>query len=135
MSALNSQNMPTSDGDPEDTHPQVTTFSGLASFTGKVVLVTGGAGFIGSHVSELLLSRGDRVLLVDEVNDYYDVRIKRSNLAMLRGTFPADRLSIFEGDICDEQFISAIFEQHKPQWVVHLAARAGVRPSIQDPFI
>ena len=103
--------------------------------TGKRVLVTGGAGFIGSHVAEVLLARGDEVLVVDEVNDYYDVRLKRANLKRLTKKWGAERLRVYEGDICDEPFISAIFEREKPKWIVHLAARAGVRPSIQDPFI
>jgi NAD(P)-dependent dehydrogenase (short-subunit alcohol dehydrogenase family) len=101
----------------------------------KVVLVTGGAGFIGSHVAEALLKRGDDVVIVDEVNDFYDKRIKRANLARLQAHWGPDRLRVFEGDICDEPFISHLFELEKPKWIVHLAARAGVRPSIQDPFI
>lgn len=101
----------------------------------KIVLVTGGAGFIGSHVAEALLTRGDTVIIVDEVNDYYDVRIKRANLELLTSKWGQDRLRVYEGDICDEAFISDIYEREKPGWVVHLAARAGVRPSIQDPFI
>ena len=62
----------------------------------KLVLVTGGAGFIGSHVCEHLLARGDDVALVDEVNDYYDVRIKRSNLRRLRNMYGEARLRIYE---------------------------------------
>ena len=103
--------------------------------TGKRVLLTGGAGFIGSHVAEVLLARGDEVLIVDEVNDYYDVRLKRANLKRLQERWGTERLRVYEGDVCDEPFISAIFEEEEPKWVVHLAARAGVRPSIQDPFI
>lgn len=107
----------------------------LPALTGKRVLLTGGAGFIGSHTAEVLLARGDEVVLVDEVNDYYDVRIKRANLALLREQWGGDRLRIYEGDLCDVPFITKIFEEEQPKWVVHLAARAGVRPSIQDPFI
>mmetsp|Transcript_13054 Transcript_13054/g.25753 ORF Transcript_13054/g.25753 Transcript_13054/m.25753 type:complete len:478 (-) Transcript_13054:203-1636(-) len=105
------------------------------STTRKVVLVTGGAGFIGSHVAEALLTRGDDVVIVDEVNDYYDKRLKRSNLARLQAGWGKDRLRVYEGDICDEPFITKVFETESPKWIVHLAARAGVRPSIQDPFI
>ena len=102
----------------------------------KKVLITGGAGFIGSHVAEYLLSRGDDVVIVDEMNDYYDVRIKETNLKMLRTAYPEKkRLSIYKGDICDEEFITAIFENERPKWICHMAARAGVSPSIQDPFI
>lgn len=102
----------------------------------KKVLVTGGAGFIGSHVAELLLARGDDVVIVDEMNDYYDVRIKESNLANLRAMYPDEkRLKIYRGDICDEDLMLRIFETDCPQWVCHMAARAGVRPSIQDPYV
>jgi UDP-glucuronate 4-epimerase len=105
---------------------------GLAS--SKVVLVTGGAGFIGSHVANLLLERGDRVIIVDEMNDYYDIRLKQANLEYLYEKY-SDRCSIHRGDICDADFISAIFENERPTHVCHLAARAGVRASIIDPYI
>lgn len=101
----------------------------------KKVLVTGGAGFIGSHVAEYLLARGDDVVIIDEVNDYYDTSIKETNLSLLRKKYTPDRVSIYRGDICDEELMTEIFEKEKPEWVCHLAARAGVRPSIQDPFV
>jgi UDP-glucuronate 4-epimerase len=102
----------------------------------KKVLVTGGAGFIGSHVAEFLLARGDDVVIVDEMNDYYDIRIKESNLKLLQTSYPEKgRVSIYRGDICNEEFMLSLFETERPQWVCHMAARAGVRPSIQDPFI
>jgi UDP-glucuronate 4-epimerase len=101
----------------------------------KKVLVTGGAGFIGSHVAEYLLQRGDDVVIVDEVNDYYDVSIKESNLKLLQSKYPETRLKIYRGDICDEELMTSIFENDQPQWVCHMAARAGVRPSIQDPYV
>jgi len=101
----------------------------------KKVLVTGGAGFIGSHVASHLLSRGDDVVIVDEINDYYDTRIKEVNLQLLVDQYGSDRVSIFRGDICDDEFITMVFETTRPQWVCHMAARAGVRPSIQDPYI
>ena len=102
----------------------------------KKVLVTGGAGFVGSNVAEALLARGDDVVIVDEMNDYYDVRIKENNLQRLREMYPEDkRLAIYRGDICDENFMLQLFENERPQWVCHMAARAGVRPSIQDPFV
>ena len=103
--------------------------------TGRLVLVTGGAGFIGSHVSEFLLRRGDEVVVVDEVNDYYDTRIKRGNVKLLSKLGGKKRFHFHEGNLCDVDFITGVWEQHKPRLVVHLAARAGVRPSIQDPFI
>lgn len=101
----------------------------------KKVLVTGGAGFIGSNVAELLLERGDSVVIVDEMNDYYDVRIKEANLRRLRKLCPGNGLAIYRGDICDEEFMLDVFEKERPGWVCHMAARAGVRPSIQDPFV
>jgi len=102
----------------------------------KKVLVTGGAGFIGSSVAQYLLARGDDVVVVDEVNDYYDVRIKENNLKMLRETYSEEgRLKIYKTDICDEDVMAKIFETEQPTWICHMAARAGVRPSIQDPFV
>jgi len=102
----------------------------------KKVLVTGGAGFIGSNVAEYLLSRGDDVVIIDEMNDYYDVNIKESNLRLLQESYPEDgRLKIYRGDICDQELMERLFETEQPKWVCHMAARAGVRPSIQDPFV
>lgn len=102
----------------------------------KTVLVTGGAGFIGSHVADILLGRGDRVIIVDEMNDYYDVRLKQSNLEYLYNKYEAlDTLAIYRGDICDVDFIGDVFERERPTHICHLAARAGVRASIIDPYI
>lgn len=70
-----------------------------------------------------------------QVNDYYDVRTKRANLSMLVRKYGANRCRVYEGDMCDAAFVSRIFETEQIKWVVHMAARAGVRPSIQDPFI
>jgi len=112
------------------------THIGAKPHTGyKKVLVTGGAGFIGSHVSDYLLSRGDDVVIVDELNDYYDVNVKMSNINMLKTKYGSKRLSIHYGDICNEFFMKNVFERTKPEWVCHMAARAGVRPSINDPFV
>ena len=101
----------------------------------KTILVTGGAGFIGSHVALELLKRGDKVVIVDEMNDYYDVRIKQSNLERIYSQFPSDQVSIYRGDICNNDFMTDIFEKERPTHICHLAARAGVRPSIVDPYI
>jgi UDP-glucuronate 4-epimerase len=102
----------------------------------KKVLVTGGAGFVGSSVAEALLARGDDVVIVDEMNDYYDIRMKENNLNRLRTLYPGEkRLAIYRGDICDEQLMLDLFERERPQWICHMAARAGVRPSIQNPFV
>jgi UDP-glucuronate 4-epimerase len=101
----------------------------------KKVLVTGGAGFIGSSVAEFLLQRGDDVVIVDEMNDYYDVSFKEANLALLLEKFGSKRVAIYRGDICDAALMTDIFETERPEWVCHMAARAGVRPSINDPYI
>jgi len=76
----------------------------------KKVLVTGGAGFIGSSVSQYLLARGDDVVIIDEMNDYYDVSIKEDNLKMLKEEYPEEgRVAIYRGDICDKDLLSQIF--------------------------
>jgi UDP-glucuronate 4-epimerase len=92
------------------------------------VLVTGGAGFIGSHVCEALLERGVEVVVLDDFNDYYDPRIKRGNIAGFRG-----RAEVVEGDLRDKDLVGRLFAEHRFTAVFHLAARAGVRPSIDDP--
>jgi len=101
----------------------------------KKVLVTGGAGFIGSNVAEYLLERGDDVVIIDELNDYYDVSIKQTNLRLLTEKYGEERVVVYEGDICDSKLMGELFEKERPQWVCHMAARAGVRPSIQDPYV
>eukprot|EP00595_Chromulina_sp_UTEXLB2642_P001604 CAMPEP_0196763230 /NCGR_PEP_ID=MMETSP1095-20130614/3668_1 /TAXON_ID=96789 ORGANISM="Chromulina nebulosa, Strain UTEXLB2642" /NCGR_SAMPLE_ID=MMETSP1095 /ASSEMBLY_ACC=CAM_ASM_000446 /LENGTH=420 /DNA_ID=CAMNT_0042115977 /DNA_START=144 /DNA_END=1406 /DNA_ORIENTATION=- len=111
------------------------TSHSIEDFNFKVVLVTGGAGFIGSSVADKLLERGDKVIIVDEMNDYYDVRMKQANLEYLYNKYGAKSCVIYRGDICDVDFISNVFEKERPTHICHLAARAGVRPSIVDPYI
>jgi len=162
----------------------------------KTVLVTGGAGFIGSHTSLALLKNGDDVIVIDEMNDYYDIEIKRSNLKLLKQTASSHtedtakisdmgpraeadsedsysdsgsstfslnsscsendvssscgsscsstkssknsdngRLVIVKGDISNLSLMTGLFTRYKPTHVCHLAARAGVRPSIDNPFV
>ena len=94
------------------------------------VLVTGGAGFIGSTLGEVLLERGDHVGVLDDFNDFYAPAFKRGNVAE---ALKNPRYALHEGDICDEAVVKRVFEAFRPEVVVHLAARAGVRPSLQDP--
>ncbi len=102
----------------------------------STVLVTGAAGFIGSHVVDALLARGDRVIGVDNLNDYYDPARKRANVAECRARAPnADAYEFVEGDIRDEALLHRVFERHEPASVAHLAAMAGVRASVDDPHL
>jgi UDP-glucuronate 4-epimerase len=92
------------------------------------VLVTGGAGFIGSHVVDALLKRGDHVTVLDNFNDFYDPAIKRANARELAGA------TIVTGDIRDQALVARLFHEGAFDTVVHLAAMAGVRPSLLDPL-
>ena len=96
------------------------------------ILVTGGAGFIGSHLGERLLARGDRVVVLDDFNDFYDPAIKRANVATTVGN-PSYRL--VEGDIRDRALVFRLFSEERFDAVVHLAARAGVRPSLTQAVL
>jgi UDP-glucuronate 4-epimerase len=94
------------------------------------VLVTGCAGFIGMHVCQKLLARGDEVIGIDNLNDYYDVRLKKARLAQLT---PSANFSFARLDIADRAALADHFERHLPQRVINLAAQAGVRYSLQNP--
>ena len=94
------------------------------------ILVTGAAGFIGASVAERLLRRGDVVVGVDNLSPYYDPALKRARLARL----PApERFAFEQQDIADQAAVASTFRRHRPQAVVHLAAQAGVRHSIEAP--
>ena len=95
-------------------------------------LLTGGAGFIGSHLAERLLGRGDRVVVLDNFDPFYDPAIKRDNLAKALA-HPACRL--VEGDIRDAAAVETILQKERLDAVIHFAARAGVRPSIAEPVL
>jgi len=96
------------------------------------LLVTGGAGFIGSHISGRRVARGDRVVVLDDFNDFYDPALKRENVA------PFARNPLFrlvEGDIRDRDLVFRTFAEERFDAVLHLAARAGVRPSLSQPVL
>ncbi|RME46983.1 MAG: SDR family NAD(P)-dependent oxidoreductase [Chloroflexi bacterium] len=98
------------------------------------ILVTGAAGFIGSHVAEALLQRGDTVIGLDNLNDYYDPARKRANLAELQRSIPhTGRFTFVHGDVRDQGLVTRLFAAYRFDAVVHLAAMAGVRASIEDP--
>jgi UDP-glucuronate 4-epimerase len=96
------------------------------------ILVTGAAGFIGSHVAQRLLSRGDTVVGLDNLNDYYDPQLKRNRLKRLEGQ---KGFSFVKAELADRPAIEKLFLREKFQRVVHLAAQAGVRYSIEKPHI
>ena len=95
----------------------------LSSPQGMKILLTGGAGFIGSHLLDRLLPRGDEVVVVDDFNDYYDPEVKRENVA-------GKKVEIVEADVRDTTALEPLVAR-KPDAIVHLAARAGVRPSLE----
>lgn len=98
-------------------------------------LVTGGAGFVGSHVVDHLLARGDEVIVIDDFNGYYSPEIKRRNLEEVRTARPAASLEVIEGNIRDRQLLQHLFAEHKLSAVLHLAAMPGVRASIARPDV
>ncbi len=95
-------------------------------------LITGGAGFIGSHLSDALLARGDQVVCVDNFNDYYDPARKRRNIARAL-THPG--YTLIEADFRDAATMDRVFAQHRPQRVAHIGAMAGPRPSMRNPAL
>ncbi len=98
----------------------------------RTFLVTGGAGFIGSALCSHLIEQGNKVINIDNFNDFYDPEIKEQNIAPL---IHNSNYILYRADITDRDIFSNIFEQHKVDVVVHLAAMAGVRPSIEQPVL
>ncbi len=94
------------------------------------ILLTGAAGFIGMHTAQRLLARGDTVVGVDNLNDYYDVTLKEARLARLT---PHANFSFHKLDVADRSGMTALFAAEKPERVIHLAAQAGVRYSLTHP--
>ncbi len=96
------------------------------------ILITGGAGFIGSHVASHLLDRGERVTVVDNFNDFYDPALKRKNIRELQSHGAVD---LREVDILDMEGLRGVFAGVRPRVIIHLAAWAGVRPSLERPAL
>ena len=94
------------------------------------ILVTGAAGFIGFHVATRLLERGERVIGLDNLNPYYDPALKRARLAQLE---KSDRFTFIEADVAHHDKLAEVFATHRPKRVIHLAAQAGVRYSVDHP--
>ena len=96
------------------------------------ILITGGAGFIGSATAKALMDRGDTVVLIDNFNDYYDPKLKRDRIGKFLKNYKG-KFVMYKGDIRDPKFIDRVFKKEKPQKVLNLAAMAGVRSSLLDP--
>jgi UDP-glucuronate 4-epimerase len=96
------------------------------------ILVTGSAGFIGFHTSRRLLDDGHQVIGLDNINDYYDIKLKRDRLKILK---EYDLFSFYENKLEDKEAVDHLFKKEEPQRVIHLAAQAGVRYSIQCPEV
>ncbi len=96
------------------------------------ILITGGAGFIGSHLVERLLERGREVVCLDDFNDSYDPAVKRRNISPVLGN---PLFTLVEGDIRDRDLLQGLCREHWFETIVHLAARAGVRESLKDPLL
>jgi len=100
--------------------------------TKQPILVTGSAGFIGSHVTRRLLADGHRVVGLDNLNDYYDPKLKIARLERFRNDTGYTHIT---GDLADRDLIETVFDQHRPERVVHLAAQAGVRYAAENPHV
>ena len=100
-----------------------------------MILVTGAAGFIGAAVCERLLGRGEAVIGLDNLNPYYDPALKRARLARLEAQAPQGRFTFVPLDVADGEEVAALFAAHRPDRVIHLAAQAGVRYSIENPGV
>ncbi|MFX0170789.1 MAG: GDP-mannose 4,6-dehydratase [Candidatus Hodarchaeota archaeon] len=98
----------------------------------EIVLITGAAGFIGSHTCERMLQEGFYIVGIDNINDYYDVKLKRDNIKLLK---EYDHFEFIEADIINYDELNSIFTKHSFNNIIHIAAQAGVRYSLENPFI
>ena len=98
----------------------------------KTYLVTGVAGFIGFYLAKRLLEQGCRVIGIDNINAYYDIKLKHARLEKLK---PFEQFTFIKGDISDKEMVMSLFEEYKPHMVINLAAQAGVRYSIENPDV
>ena len=96
------------------------------------ILITGGAGFIGSHLAGRLLEEGKEVVVLDDFNDYYNPKWKEENIEAYKKN---KNFKLFRGDILDETLVDEILKTERVETIIHLAARAGVRPSMQNPAL
>lgn len=94
------------------------------------ILITGSAGFIGSHLTELLLVSNNKIVGLDNFDDFYPKKIKESNMDV---ALKNEKFTFYEGDIRDKELVKKIISENKIEFVIHLAAKAGVRPSISNP--
>ena len=99
------------------------------------ILVTGSAGFIGFHICQLLINENFSLIGIDNLNDYYDVNLKKARLKELEklSNTKSNKYKFLKGDISNKEFVEQVFEKYKPEYVVNLAAQAGVRYSIKNP--
>lgn len=95
------------------------------------ILITGGAGFIGSTLADKLLKENNKIFVIDNFNDYYSPKLKEKNIEK---AIENPYYKLYRGDICDRELVEKIFGENKIDKVVHIAARAGVRPSLEDPL-
>jgi len=103
--------------------------------TMATILVTGGAGFIGSHICQRLLGEGHEVVCIDNFDPYYDIRVKKENVSIVkRHPKAGEHFHFVEGDILDKRFLETLFDEHEFEYIFHEAAQAGVRVSVENPF-
>lgn len=95
------------------------------------ILITGGAGFIGSTLADKLLEENNKIVVIDNFNDYYSPKLKEKNI---KHNLDNKNYKLYRGDICDKNLLRKIFEENQIDVVVHIAASAGVRPSIENPL-